>query len=378
MANPEHVDVVNKGTYAIWEWTQKNPGVRLDLSGENLSKADLSGANLSESDLTRSNLTEAALTKANLSRAVLVGANLSVADLSEANLTKANPPGSNIRFVLLRQADLSAADFQFTNLFCSYPIEANLSKAILGATSIGRCDLSRCVGLETVKHEAPSSIAVDTLIASFRGAGNSLTPELYTFFRGAGVSEELLKALPSIVSGAGVSEELLRALPNIVSEIKYYTCFVSYGEPDREFAENLVKELEAKGIACWLYSKDSTPGERSRKEIIESRHQAGKIIVICSVQSLIRDNFQNEIEDQIDEDPNKIVPVSLDNVWTQPGFRIIRGNRNLKDFLMEPTYADFSDPSKYEESLDRLLKGLKRKGSQESIPPQGGKEQRHP
>ena len=274
---------------------------------------------------------------------MLVGANLSMVDFTEAVLIGANLAGTTIRFAAFHQADLTEANFRLANLFCVYQIGANLSKAILGATSIAMCDLSQCIGLDTVQHDGSSSIGVDTLIASLRGAGNEWTAQLETFFRGAGVPEEFLKALP-----------------DIVREIEYYSCFICYGEPDRMFAEKLVKDLEAKGVSCWLHPIDYTPGERTWEEIGQKRREAEKMVVLCSAKSLLRDGVLKEIEEQIDEDPDKIVPVSLVELWKEPGFPVKRGNRDLKPFLMDRNYADFSDPSKYEESLDRLLKGVTR------------------
>ena len=328
MANPEHVALVKKGAEAIAEWRSKNPKGQLDLSEADFREADLALVDLSEADLTRANLTNV---------------NLSLSDLSDANLTAANLSGSNIRFVLLLDADLSKANFQFACFFHSYLVGATLTEAILNGTSVCGCGLSQCAGLDTVQHDGSSSIGVDTLIASFRGAGNRLTPQLMAFFRGAGVPSELLNALPSIVR-----------------EIRYYSCFISYGEPDRGFAERLRNDLIAHGVSCWLYAKDHTPGQPSRTEIMQARRQAEKMIIVCSLKGLLQDNFKNEIEDQADEAPDKILPVCLDKDSRHDGFQIKRGGRDLKPFLMEPNYVDFSDPSKYEQSLEGLLTGLRR------------------
>ena len=337
MANPEHVAVVKKGAQAIREWRQSNPGVSLDLSEANLNRAYLSYADLSRADLSGANLFEA-----DLSYADFFAANFSEANLSGAYLIRADLSISMLGDVNLSRADLFGAHIYYTDFF-----QTNLSQANFGDTSIGDCDLSQCTGLDTVIHRTPSSIGVDTLIASFRGAGNRLTPELENFFQGAGVPEELLKALP-----------------NIVRVIVYHTCFISYGQPDIDFAEGLRGDLVASGVRCWLYTKDATPGQPSRREIGQRRREAEKMIVLCSAKGLVRDNFLNEIEDQIDEEPEKIVPVSLDNDWRHDGFLVVRGKRNLKPFLLEPNYVDFSDPAKYEESLERLLTGLVRKERQ--------------
>jgi len=129
---------------------------------------------------------------------------------------------------------------------------------------------------------------------------------------------------------------------------QYYSCFISYGKPDKDFTEKLISDLEAKGVSCWLYSLDATPGERIWREIGRKRREADKMIVLCSANSLIRDGILKEIEEQIDENPDKIIPISLDNLWKERGFRVMRAFRDLKPFLMDRNYADFSDLSKYE------------------------------
>ncbi len=309
MANPEHVKIVRQGVAAIAEWRRQNPSVRLDLSEADLFSVSLFGADL-------------------------FGADLSGADLTSAHLLGAN----------LSKADLTKADLYGAYLFDAKLVGTDLAQARLGATSLGRCDLSQAIGLSAVHHQGPSSIGVDTLIASFRGAGNKLTPDLETFFL-----------------GAGVPKELLARLPEIVGAVEYYSCFISYGQPDLSFAQRLRDDLVARGVSCWLYDLDATPGEPTWGEIGRKRREADKMVVICSAAALVRDGALKEIEEQIDEDPEKMVPISRDGVWIQPGFRVMRATRDLGPWLRERNYADFSDESCYEESLQRLLGALRRK-----------------
>jgi uncharacterized protein YjbI with pentapeptide repeats len=324
MADPEHVEVVKSGTRAIARWRQEHPKETLDLSG-----ADLSRANLSEADLSGADLSDA-----NLSGAYLTGAYLILTDLSWANLSSADLTSAILVLAKLRRASLAGTNFESANF---------------GATLAADCNLAQCVGLGAVKHAAPSSIGVDTLVASFRGAGTRLTPELETFFL-----------------GAGVPKELLAALPQILAEVPYCTSFVCYGEPDKTFAERLVGDLKARGVSCWLYSMDATPGEPIWREIGRKRRELEKMVVLCSIGGLMRPGARKEIEEQIDEETDKIVPVSLDNLWKEPGFAVVGSQRDLKPFLLGRTYADFSDESAYEASLDRLLQGLRRKDAQAS------------
>ena len=328
MANLEHVEVVKKGAEAIAEWRRENPGAELELSGADLSYANLAFANLSHADLSTvtlhgANLFHAGLSRTNLSSARLTLANLSLADLSSANLCG---------------ADIVAANFFRTNL-----AGTNFYQAVFGMTNVGACDLSKCQDIGLASHQYPSTVSVDTLIASFRGAGGKFTTGLEAFFL-----------------FAGVHHELLAELPRILAEVQYCSCFVCHGQPDIKFAGKLIGALRARGVSCWLYPLDYTPGERTWTEIIHQRRQAEKMIVLCSVRSLVRDGVLKEIEEKIDEDPGKMVPISLDGEWKHPGFRVMRGSRDLKLSLLERNYADFSDESKYEESMERLLRGLRR------------------
>jgi len=255
-----------------------------------------------------------------------------------------SPPAANLAFAELTRCNLARANLAAANLTGVGVTEANLASVRLDGTSLGDCDLSRATGLSAASHKGPSSIGVDTLIRSFRGAGNKLTPDLRTFFL-----------------GAGVPRELLAALPRIVGAVEYYSCFICYGQPDADFAKRLRDDLVARGVSCWLYALDATPGERTWAEIGRERRRADRMVVICSAASQVRDGVLNEIEHQIDEDPDKMVPISRDDIWIQTGFRVARGSRDLKPFLMDRNYADFSDDSLYEEPLQRLLKALRRK-----------------
>lgn len=411
MANPEHVKVVRKGGPAIEEWRLVHPNKHLDLSsarlpsmdlsgvkliGDNLSWANLMFAQLSGADLSRANLYRVDLTGAKLNKAKFAGANLNganlfqarlpdadlseanipqaylvVADLSRANLTKARLWLSDLAGANLTETNLCGTVFHLASLFDANLIGANLigadltsaiitgakltsadfTRALMGHTIIGNCDLTQVEGLSTIIHESPSIISVNTLISTFRSAGNRLTPELEIFFL-----------------AAGVPRNLLDMLPKIVAETKYYTAFVGYGQPDAKFAEKLVRDLRRSGASCWLYSLDATPGERTWREISQARRAAEKMIVLCSVKSLIRDGLLKEVEEQIDEDPDKMVPVSLDNLWKENGFLVMRAGRNLKPFLKEINYADFSDASLYKDSLNRLLEALERKRLRASKP----------
>lgn len=96
-------------------------------------------------------------------------------------------------------------------------------------------------------------------------------------------------------------------------------------------------DLKARGVRSWLYDLDATPGEKTWREISIRRREADKMIVLCSAGTLVRNGALREIEEQIDEDADKIVPISLDKIWKDPGFAVKRGDRDLKPFLCSAT-----------------------------------------
>jgi len=347
MANPKHVAIVRKGAAAIEKWRRNNKDEFLNLGGADLhkcqlSRVDLAGAYLSYANLTLANLSGSNLAGAHFCDAILTGANLSDADLSRTDLTLAN-----LKLVELSRANLSESKLTGAVLYLPDISEGTVSlkHAIMRNTALISCDMNDFEGLETVKHEGQSDIDTSTLFLSYVAAGMRFANGIESFFLNAGVPKKLLDSLPEIVAG-----------------IEYCNCFVCYGEPDKSFAERIVRDLKAKGAQCWIYSLDSTPGKRTWPEINQRRREAERMIVLCSAPSLIRDGVKKEIEEQIDEESDKMIPISLDNVWNEEGFTVKRGQHDLKPFLMERNYADFCDPTKYDASLDRLLKGLKRSG----------------
>lgn len=155
-----------------------------------------------------------------------------------------------------------------------------------------------------MKHSASSFVDYSSISKTYHSCGDKLTTEFSQF---------LLKT--------GLPTEYIENLPKTICSIKYFSCFISYGEPDKIFAVKLRDILIGKGINCWIYALDSIPGEETWKEITNKRHESEKMILLCSIESLIRDGVKKEIEEQIDEDESKIIPISLDNHWKIQGLK---------------------------------------------------------
>lgn len=148
--------------------------------------------------------------------------------------------------------------------------------------------------------------------------------------------------------------------PDIIPEPPILrSCFISYGEPDLDFARRIYDDLGKSGVSCWMYNLDGTAGARVWKEITERRRAADKILAICSIRGLLQDGIRQELEDQVNEDPSKIIVLSLDKSWSHPGNTVRRGEgQDLKQPLLDRNYADFVNLD-YDAALTRLLRGLR-------------------
>jgi hypothetical protein len=101
--------------HSLWLIGDKD-GVKINMSGADLSGASLSGANLSGASLSGANLSGANLSYTSLSGANLSGASLSGASLSGASLSGASLSGANLSGASLSGASLSGADLRGASL----------------------------------------------------------------------------------------------------------------------------------------------------------------------------------------------------------------------------------------------------------------------
>ena len=346
MANPEHVKIVKRGAAAIAEWRWQDPRRRLDLSEADLSRAELGHADLSQGDLTDADLIGANLLYANLQAADLPGADLSGANLQITYLRGADLRGANLCGANLRGADLIRA-----NLF-----NADLARTTCFATAFADCDLSEVRGLQSVRHEGPSTISVETLVRTLEGAGGQFTAEQRTFFENTGVPRTLLDYLP----------DLLETQP-----IQFFSCFISYGGQDGEFADRLHRDMRRRDIRCWKYDVDAIIGRDVWGNISGAIVLHEKMIVICSQSSLQRPGVHGEIERALQKeeqlkrersgkgdahvDTDVLVPVRLDDYvfegWEHPRKAELIA-KHIGDF------RDWEDDANYQRGLEQLLRAL--------------------
>jgi uncharacterized protein YjbI with pentapeptide repeats len=313
-----------------------------NLSGANLHRADLGGANLHRTDLSRADLHEADLHETNLG-----GANLYEADLRGADLHQANLSGANLHRVNLYQAnlgranligaDLSGATLTRATLGGADLTRADLTGANTGWTMFGDVDLSAVRGLETVQHQGPSTIGIDTFYRS-----HSNIPEV--FLRGAGVPDEIITYSKSLVG----------------HPFQYYSCFISYSSRDEALAQRLHADLQDKEVRCWFAPEDLKIGDEFRSRIDESIQVYDRLLLILSEYSVKSRWVQKEVETAFEKEGKEhrivLFPLRIDEAVMQStvGWAAdIRRQRHIGDF------RQWKDHDAYQQAFNRLLRDLK-------------------
>lgn len=367
MGDTTHIELLKQGT-EVWNRLRKTDlrrtkidlseadlrGIKLanvKLSGANLEGADLEGAELIEANLNNANLTRANLRAATLVSAHLIRANLSQADLTRAIFMTADLSSANLNGAILRNTDLSflsltdadlrntdmsEADLCGSNLSRSDLSGAELSRAKAGQTIFGDLDLTAAKGLGSVRHFAPSTIGIDTILRS-RGDLDE------AFLVGIGVPKNLTHQMQLLAKGS----------------LGYFTCFISYSNKDSRFAEKLKEDLMKNGVRCWFAPEDMQIGDKIRDTIEKTIKIYDKLLVILSKDSIDSDWVEKEVETAFEEEKRRrasvLFPIRIDQeimncsrAWAAD----IRRTRHIGDF------TDWKDNGLYQDALGRLLRDL--------------------
>jgi hypothetical protein len=352
MANPRHLAKLKKGVDVWNKWLQEGPEFRRDLTGARLDgailhDADFIGVDLSSASLARAQLDRAVLLRANLERARLHFTALADTVLRRANLHRAGLFGADLRGADLGGATLAAADLRSATFSGTNLREADLTGAAIGRTIFANVDLSQVRGLDTVEHEGPSTIGVDTI---YRSQGK--IPHI--FLRRTGVPESLIEYIASLV-GTG---------------IEFYSLFISYSTKDQAFADRLYADLQARGVRCWFAPHDMRSGEWIQDQIDRAIQMQDRLLLILSEQSIRSDWVKREIRKAykrgLNENRRVLYPVSLCPFDVLKGWEETDPDTGT-DLALEvrryfiTDFSNWKDHDSYKTAFDRLLKDLQGK-----------------
>jgi len=329
MADGRHLAKIMKGAQVWNEWRKTHPEIVPDLR-----EVDLLGVNLPGGDLIGADLTGANLPGAKFRGADLHGANLVRANLSDADLTGSNLSGTNL---------------YRTNLSGAHLGEANFTGALIRYTTFGDNDLSAVKGLDTVPHQGPSTIGIDTIYLSH---GNIPL----TFLREAGVPDNFIEYMASLTGKA----------------LEFYSCFISYSTKDQEFAESLHAHLQNKGVRCWFAPHDIQAGKKIHEQIDDAIRMHERLLLILSASSMNSEWVKTEIRKarkrERTEKKRVLFPVRLVSFEAIRDWELFDADEG-KDLAVEireyyiPDFSDWKNHDSYAKAFQNLLRDLKTEDS---------------
>lgn len=317
--------------------------------------ASLHAALLEDIDLSDAVIAYAALPGANLRRSSLRGTNLlhtnlGSAKLEDAQATQAHLLGANLSLSNLSGADLSGADLVRANLLGAVLDGANCADVRLGHT------LLVDVNLEPFCHASPPPRHAAASVIDYRSILKSLhCPNLKQFLIHSGMPQVFIEYMLDCARTIS---------PGSVFSLLQST-FISYGQPDADFAERLNNELTKNGVTTFFFPLDAVPGVKLHRAVRDGINEHDRVILVCSGASLERPSVQNEIDETLQREARDggkayLLPITLDDYV----FSWEPKDRGLAQAITGRVVADFrgatTDPVKFESGVRMLIRALRR------------------
>jgi hypothetical protein len=214
-------------------------------------------------------------------------------------------------------------------------------------TNFADVDLSKVNGLDSVEHQLPSTIGIDTLFLS-----KGKIPE--GFLRGCGVPDALI-----------VQQ---RALVGAMEPIQFYSCFISYSTKNQDFAERLHSKMRDMGLRVWFAPEDVQGGKKLHEQIDEAIRVYDKLLLVLSPESMnsewVRTEIRKARKAEIKEGKRKLFPIRLvdfNKIREWECFDADSGKDlgvEIREFFI-PDFSNWKGHDSFEAAFARLLKDLK-------------------
>jgi hypothetical protein len=117
--------------------------------------------------------------------------------------------------------------------------------------------------------------------------------------------------------------------------------FISYSQPDRDCAFELVARLEGQGINCWIAPRDIAPSADWAAEIMDAISAASTMILVFSASSNLSPQVRREVERAVHKQLS-ILPFRIENVLPSKSLEFFLSAQHWMDAFpppREPHYA---------------------------------------
>ena len=117
--------------------------------------------------------------------------------------------------------------------------------------------------------------------------------------------------------------------------------FISYSQPDRECAFEMVARLESQGTSCWIAPRDIAPSADWAAEIMDAISSARSMILIFSAHSNRSPQVRREVERAVHKELS-ILPFRIEDVLPSKSLEFFLSTQHWMDAFpppREPHYA---------------------------------------
>ncbi|SRR6266851_3169413 len=138
--------------------------------------------------------------------------------------------------------------------------------------------------------------------------------------------------------------------------------FISYSQPDRDCAVELVARLESEGINCWMAPRDIAPSADWAAEIMDAISSVRVMILVFSASSNLSPQVRREVERAVHKQLS-VLPFRIENVLP---------SKSLEFFLSAQHWMDAFPPPRephYARLCTYLKTQLTSEPSQQALPP---------
>src|ERR1700721_3572110 len=132
--------------------------------------------------------------------------------------------------------------------------------------------------------------------------------------------------------------------------------FISYSQPDRDCAFQLVARLEGVGINCWIAPRDIAPSADWAAEIMDAISSARAMILVFSANSNQSPQVRREVERAVHKQLS-VLPFRIEDVPPSKSLEFFLSAQHWMDAFpppREPHYARLCDYLKAQLSSEPL------------------------
>jgi hypothetical protein len=110
--------------------------------------------------------------------------------------------------------------------------------------------------------------------------------------------------------------------------------FISHSSRDKTVAETLCAALEQRGLACWISSRDITPGQNFQEAIVRALTQARVMVLVFSSHANGSDEIKKELA-LASQNRLAVVPVRVEDVLPTDAFKYELATRQWIDVFKD-------------------------------------------